>query len=268
MPGSCTEIVYGPDNPDRSFVDKAKDLWLTRSTACGIRVPSEAVAEPDGAAQAAADKAWAPTPTASRCPRRSSRPQGRPGPYETGDLFGAAAVFFFVLCIGAFITVTMRTGALDAGIERVTHRFRARGAVLIVILMVIFSLGGTTYGMAEETLGFYALLVPIMVGLGFDRMVGAVTIMVGAGVGTLASTVNPFATGVASDAGRDPARRRHRAAAAHVRRAHGRGDPLRAALRPEGEEGPDQEPGRGPGGTRARARSTPWTRPRSRSRSP
>ena len=67
--------------------------------------------------------------------------------------------------------------------------------MLIIILMAIFSLGGTTYGMAEETLGFYALLVPIMVGIGFDRMVGAVTIMLGAGVGTLASTVNPFATG-------------------------------------------------------------------------
>lgn len=124
---------------------------------------------------------------------------GNTGPYNEGALAGAVQVFFFVLAIGAFITVTMRTGALDAGIARVTHRFRTRGLLLITILMVIFSIGGTTYGMAEETLGFYALLVPIMVGLGFDRMVGAATIMIGAGVGTLASTVNPFATGVASD---------------------------------------------------------------------
>ena len=66
--------------------------------------------------------------------------------------------------------------------------------------MLVFSLGGTTYGMAEETLGFYALIVPIMVALGFDRLVGATVIMLGAGMGTLASTVNPFATGVASSA--------------------------------------------------------------------
>ncbi len=122
------------------------------------------------------------------------------GPYEEpGSLIGAVNVFFFVLCIGAFITVTMRTGALDAGIASLVHRFRSRATVLIIILMIVFSLGGTTYGMAEETLGFYALIVPIMVALGFDRMVGAVVIMLGAGVGTLASTVNPFATGVASD---------------------------------------------------------------------
>jgi len=120
------------------------------------------------------------------------------GPYENGSLFGAVQVFFFVLAIGAFITVTMATGALDAGIGRLTHRYRNQGTVLIVILMAVFSLGGTTYGMAEETLGFYALIVPIFVALGYDRIVGAVVIMLGAGIGTLASTVNPFATGVAS----------------------------------------------------------------------
>jgi uncharacterized ion transporter superfamily protein YfcC len=66
--------------------------------------------------------------------------------------------------------------------------------------MVIFSVGGTTYGMAEETLGFYVIILPVIVALGYDRLVGVGIIMVGAGVGTLASTVNPFATGVASDA--------------------------------------------------------------------
>ena len=127
-------------------------------------------------------------------------PKAQIGPYESGALIGAVQVFFFVLAIGAFITVTMRTGALDAGIARLVHRFKARSAVLVIVLMVVFSLGGTTYGMAEETLGFYALIVPIMVALGYDRIVGATVIMLGAGIGTLASTVNPFATGVASSA--------------------------------------------------------------------
>ena len=122
------------------------------------------------------------------------------GPYETGELFGAAGVFLFVIAIGIFITMSMRTGAIDNGIARVAQRYGSRGAVLIVILMVLFSLGGTTEGMAEETLGFYALVVPLMLSLGYDRMVAAATILVGAGIGVLASTVNPFATGVASDA--------------------------------------------------------------------
>jgi uncharacterized ion transporter superfamily protein YfcC len=122
------------------------------------------------------------------------------GPYETGELFGAAGVFLFVIAIGIFITMAMRTGAIDLGVARIAKRFGARGAVVIAILMVLFSVGGTTEGMAEETLGFYALVVPLMLSLGYDRMVAAATILVGAGIGVLASTVNPFATGVASDA--------------------------------------------------------------------
>ncbi len=122
------------------------------------------------------------------------------GPYETGELFGAVGVFMFVLAIGIFITMSMKTGAIDAGIGRVAKRFQSRGVIVIAILMVLFSLGGTTEGMAEETLGFYALVIPLMLSLGYDRMVAAATILVGAGIGVLASTVNPFATGVASEA--------------------------------------------------------------------
>ncbi|MDN5771759.1 MAG: YfcC family protein [Microlunatus sp.] len=122
------------------------------------------------------------------------------GPYESGELFGAAGVFLFVIAIGIFITMSMRTGAIDNGIARIAHRFGSRGAILIVILMVLFAIGGTTEGMAEETLGFYALVVPLVLSLGYDRMVAVSTIMIGAGIGVLASTVNPFATGVASDA--------------------------------------------------------------------
>ncbi len=122
------------------------------------------------------------------------------GPSESGELYGAAGVFLFVLGIGVFITMAMQTGAIERGIGRVAVGMRSRSAVLIAVLMVLFSIGGTTEGMAEETLGFYTLVVPLMLALGYDRMVAVGTIMVGAGIGVLASTVNPFATGVASGA--------------------------------------------------------------------
>jgi len=65
--------------------------------------------------------------------------------------------------------------------------------------MAVFA-RGTTYDMWEETLGFFALLVPPALALGYDRMLGAAIIFLGARSGVLASTVNPFATGVVSDA--------------------------------------------------------------------
>jgi uncharacterized ion transporter superfamily protein YfcC len=122
------------------------------------------------------------------------------GPWEEGFLYGSAAIFLFVLAVGAFITVTMKTLAIQTGIGRLALRFRHSGTLLIAILMTVFAVGGTTYGMWEETLGFFALLVPLTLALGYDRVVAAAIIFLGAGAGVLGSTVNPFSTGVASDA--------------------------------------------------------------------
>jgi len=122
------------------------------------------------------------------------------GPWESGYLYGSAAIFLFVLAVGAFITVTMKTQAIQTGIGRLALRFRHSGSVLVAILMTVFALGGTSYGMWEETLGFFVLLVPLALALKYDRMVAAAIIFLGAGSGVIGSTVNPFATGVASDA--------------------------------------------------------------------
>jgi uncharacterized ion transporter superfamily protein YfcC len=122
------------------------------------------------------------------------------GPWEEGILYGSAAIFFFVLAVGAFITVTMKTQAIQTGIGRLALRFRSSGYVLIALLMTVFALGGTSYGMWEETLGFFVLLVPLALALNYDRMVAAAIVFLGAGSGVIGSTVNPFATGVASDA--------------------------------------------------------------------
>ncbi len=112
----------------------------------------------------------------------------------------AIDVCVFVLCIGGFLGVVNQTGALDAGIAAIVKKMGGNELMLIPILMLIFSLGGTTYGMCEETMAFYALIVGTMMVAGFDAMVGASIILLGAGVGCLGSTVNPFAVGAAVDA--------------------------------------------------------------------
>ncbi|MBE5902587.1 MAG: YfcC family protein [Lachnospiraceae bacterium] len=112
----------------------------------------------------------------------------------------AIDVCVFVLCIGGFLGVVAETGALDAGIAAIVKKMGGNELMLIPVLMLIFSLGGTSYGMCEETMAFYALIVGTMMVAGFDAMVGCATIMLGAGVGCLGSTVNPFAVGAAADA--------------------------------------------------------------------
>jgi uncharacterized ion transporter superfamily protein YfcC len=195
IPGTFHDVKL-----DLSFQERLYDLWVSPVNGLyGIRTPAEPITSPSPDLLKKGEAACG-TAGGKQVPAEIVTPPGNTGPYNSGDLAGAVQVFFFVLAIGAFITVTIKTGALDAGIGRVTERFRKRGLLLIVILMVIFSVGGTTYGMAEETLGFYAIILPVIIGLGYDRIVGVGIIMVGAGVGTLASTVNPFATGVGSDA--------------------------------------------------------------------
>jgi uncharacterized ion transporter superfamily protein YfcC len=118
--------------------------------------------------------------------------------YNFGELYGAIDVAFFVLVIGGFLAITMSTGAIDAGIAKITTALKGREKWMIAILMIVFAIGGTTYGMAEETLAFYGLIVAVMIAAGYDSLTGVAVVMLGAGIGTLASTINPFATGVAS----------------------------------------------------------------------
>jgi uncharacterized ion transporter superfamily protein YfcC len=118
--------------------------------------------------------------------------------YNAGELFGAIDVALFILVIGGFLGVTMQTGAIQAGIARVVERLRGRERLMIPILMIVFALGGTTYGMAEESLAFYVLVITVMVAAGYDSLTGASILLLGCGIGVLGSTINPFATGIAS----------------------------------------------------------------------
>lgn len=113
---------------------------------------------------------------------------------------GALPVCLFVMILGGFLGMMTETGALDNGIAVLVQKLKGNEIMLIPVLMLIFSLGGTTYGMCEETVPFYALLAATMMAAGFDPMVGAATVLLGAGCGCLGSTVNPFAVGAAVDA--------------------------------------------------------------------
>lgn len=111
---------------------------------------------------------------------------------------GAIEISLFIMVFGGFLGVVAKTGAIDAGIAGMIVANKGREKRLIPILMIIFALGGTSYGMSEETIAFYPLLVPMMLAAGFDTVTAVAVILLGAGAGCLGSTINPFATGIAS----------------------------------------------------------------------
>ncbi len=110
----------------------------------------------------------------------------------------ARDIALFVLIIGGFLGIVMKTGAIDAGVAAVVRKFKGNETLMIPIMMVVFALGGTTFGMAEETVAFYAILTPVMLAAGFDTITTMATILFGSGLGCLNATVNPFSTGIAS----------------------------------------------------------------------
>ena len=112
----------------------------------------------------------------------------------------AADVCIFILVLGGLLAIVTKTGALETGIKVLVKKLKGRELILIPILMLIFSIGGTTYGMMEETVAFYGLLAFTMVAAGMDTIVASATVLLGAGVGVLGSTINPFAVGAAISA--------------------------------------------------------------------
>ncbi|NIZ19405.1 YfcC family protein [Entomospira culicis] len=145
-------------------------------------------------------KALKLSPIAGTFTRMESRGQIKHLPMAPIKGFAdSVEVATFVLFIGGFLGVIAKTRAIDVGIASLMTRMRSRLYLLMAMLISIFSLGGMSYGMGEETIAFYPILLPMMVAAGFDVMAAAAVILLGAGTGVLTSVLNPFATGVASD---------------------------------------------------------------------
>ena len=115
----------------------------------------------------------------------------------------AIDVCIFVMVLGGFLAVVARTKSLETGIKLLVKKLHGKEYILIALLMLVFSVMGTTYGFLEESVGFYVLIAATMFAAGMDPLVGVATILLGAGSGVLGSTINPFATGVALSAMKD-----------------------------------------------------------------
>lgn len=155
---------------------------------------------PAGAYQYVDESAAVLEPVPGTYERIESNPQGLwealSAPIQ--GFFDAVDIILFLLVIGGFLGLVTDTGAIGAGIGSVVSQFRGRETLMIPILMSIFALGGTVFGMWEETIAFYVIIIPVFIAAGFDALTGFAVIALGAGIGCLGSTVNPFATGIAS----------------------------------------------------------------------
>ena len=107
-------------------------------------------------------------------------------------LLAVADLVMYIFIIGGAFGVVAATGAVDAAIGAIVRAGGGRGPWVIGALMVVFSLGGATMGLAEETLPFIPTLVLLARRLGYDDVTGASIALVGAGAGFAGAFLNPF----------------------------------------------------------------------------
>ena len=116
-----------------------------------------------------------------------------------GFLDGALIIAFLLLIGGAF-SVIQATGTIEFAIRRITSLLATRShltKLVIPVLMVVFSLAGSVFGMAEEVIPFVLITVPLAISLGYDSIVGTAIPFLGAAAGFGAAFFNPFTVGIA-----------------------------------------------------------------------
>ncbi|MCL4105756.1 UNVERIFIED_CONTAM: hypothetical protein GTU68_028633 [Idotea baltica] len=115
-------------------------------------------------------------------------------------IIAASDIIFLILIIGGLIGIMNVTGAFDAGISWLAKVLKGKEFILIILVTTLIAIGGTTFGLAEETMAFYPILIPVFLAARYDAMVGLACVFLGSSIGTMCSTINPFATIIASDA--------------------------------------------------------------------
>lgn len=111
----------------------------------------------------------------------------------------AIDIILFVLVLGGCLGVLFETRAIDASLSKITSKLKGREKVIIPVIMAICAFGGTTYGMAEETIAFYPIILPVLLAAGYDVVTGIMVVFLGAGIGIAGGIINPFSVGIGSN---------------------------------------------------------------------
>ncbi|MCK7591858.1 YfcC family protein [Subsaxibacter sp. CAU 1640] len=195
--GKYDNLSYNSDSNTftKTSLKETTELPATQETldALNIKIPIEKFTNGD---------IYKPISIPNTYKQLEAKPQGF-GALVTAPIKGiieASDIIFLVLIIGGLIGIMNLTGAFDAGIAWLADALKGREYILIILVTTLIAAGGTTFGMAEETMAFYPILIPVFLAAKYDAMVGLACIFLGSSVGTMCSTTNPFATIIASDA--------------------------------------------------------------------
>ena len=108
-----------------------------------------------------------------------------------------AGIIVFILVVGGVFWLLNATGAVDAGIRRLIAGIGKKDKIVLVALTILFSLAGAVFGMSEETIPFVGIVVPLVVSMGYDAIMGLLVVYVASNIGFSSAFLNPFTVGIA-----------------------------------------------------------------------
>ncbi len=115
-----------------------------------------------------------------------------------GDKWGSAVgVIAFILVVGGAFGIILKTGAVEAGILSMISKTKGKEVLLIPLIFALFSLGGAVFGMGEEAIPFAMIIVPLIIAMGYDAIVGIMITYVATQIGFATSWMNPFSVAIA-----------------------------------------------------------------------
>ncbi|MGK0325288.1 MAG: putative ion transporter superfamily protein YfcC [Polaribacter sp.] len=195
--GQYDRLAYNKD--DNSFIKTSKEnsivLEASQKTLDDLQVKIPIEKFTSGAI-------YKPISIPGTYQKLAARPQGFTA-FILAPLKGIIAVsdiIILVLFIGGLVAIVNFTGAFEAGITRLSKLLEGKEYILIIAVTTLIAIGGTTFGLGEETIAFYPILVPIFIAAKYDAIVALASIYIGTSIGTMVSTTNPFSTIIASNA--------------------------------------------------------------------
>ena len=108
-----------------------------------------------------------------------------------------AGIIIFILVVGGAFWLLNATGAIDAGIRLLIARIGTKDKAVLVTLTLLFSFGGAVFGMSEEAIPFVGIVVPLVVSMGYDAIMGLLVVYVASNIGFSSAFLNPFTVGIA-----------------------------------------------------------------------
>ncbi len=193
--GQYDRLVYDKEANEfnqTGFTENILPASQESLTSLGIKIPLEKFTEGD---------IWKPIGIPGTYHKTEAKPQGILDFFQAPlkGVMQAMDIILFVLILGGIIGVVYYTKAFDSGVASLSKLLSGKEYLLIIIITCLIAAGGSTFGLAEETIAFYPILVPVFLAAGYDAIVAVACIYLGSSMGTMASTTNPFSVIIASD---------------------------------------------------------------------